>query len=67
LSAILTPSLRSLLRRRLADIYELARAEALAALAGDPEFDDRAPDRCPYTWEQITGDWLPARASAGDR
>ncbi len=57
----LTPSLRALLPEELDDIFELARAEAFATTGGDPDFDDRAPDRCPYSWEQITGDWLPER------
>ena len=61
LARLLAPSLLSLLPGELADIYELARAEALATTGGDPDFDDRAPDRCPYSWEQITGDWLPER------
>ncbi len=61
LARLLTPSLRTLLPGELADIYELARAEALATTGGDPGFDDLAPDACPYSWEQITGDWLPER------
>ena len=64
LARLLTPSLQTLLPGELAGIYELARAEALATTGGDPDFDDRAPDQCPYSWEQIIGDWLPERLGA---
>ena len=58
----LTPSLRPQLQRNLAESYQIAYADAIAALWQDVEFESRLPRTCPYTFEQITGDWLPEQA-----
>jgi hypothetical protein len=60
----LTPSLRPRIERGLARFYETARIEAAAALRahGEPAAADALPTICPYTLEQITGDWLPDQA-----
>lgn len=60
----LSDALEAKLRRELPEIYEVARAEAIATMPLDPELEARTPDTCPYTWEQITGDWLPERFAA---
>lgn len=61
LARLLTPGLWALFPGELANVDELARAKVLATIEGDPDFDDRAAGRCPYSWEQIIGDWLPER------
>jgi Domain of unknown function DUF29 len=60
----LTPSLRPRIERGLARFYETARIEAAAALRahGEPAAADALPTTCPYTLDQITGDWLPNQA-----
>jgi hypothetical protein len=57
----LTPSLRPRIERGLARFYDTARIEAAAALHahGEPAAADALATTCPYTLEQITGDWLP--------
>jgi Domain of unknown function DUF29 len=57
----LTPSLRPRIERNLARFYEAARIEAAAALRahGEHAGADTLPTTCPYTIDQITGDWLP--------
>jgi hypothetical protein len=57
----LTPSLRAHIERNLARFYEGARIEAAAALRthGESAAADALPTTCPYTLDQITGDWLP--------
>jgi hypothetical protein len=60
----LTPSLRPRIERGLARFYETARIEAAAALRahGETAAADALPTICPYTLDQITGDWLPDQA-----
>jgi hypothetical protein len=60
----LTPSLRPRIERGLARFYDAARIEAAAMLRahGEPAAADALPTTCPYTLEQITGDWLPNQA-----
>jgi hypothetical protein len=56
-----TPSIHARLQAELPAIYEVARAETIAALWQDADLEDRVPCACPYRWEQVTGDWLPER------
>jgi Domain of unknown function DUF29 len=57
----LTPRLRQILEDELAKVYRLARRNAEAALRrhGEAAGADGLPQTCPYTLDQITGDWLP--------
>ena len=57
----LTPRLRQILAGELASLHALARDDASAALRdhGEHAAADALPATCPYTLDQITGDWLP--------
>ncbi len=57
----LTPSLRRELVAALDDLYRGARREAEVALRdhGEAAAADALPETCPYSLDQITGDWLP--------
>ena len=57
----LTPSLRPRVEQNLARFYEIARTEAAASLRehGEDAAADALPATCPYSLDQITGDWLP--------
>jgi hypothetical protein len=57
----LTPRIRQILQEELSEVYRLARRNAEATLRryGEPAAADALPASCPYTLEQITGDWLP--------
>jgi hypothetical protein len=57
----LTPSLHRHLDDRLPELYARARHDAEGALRDHGEHDvaDALPATCPYTLDQITGDWLP--------
>jgi Domain of unknown function DUF29 len=57
----LTPSLRGHLADSLSDVYEGARHDAEGSLRDHGEHAAAAalPATCPYTLDQITGDWLP--------
>jgi hypothetical protein len=57
----LTPSLRPRVESNLARFYEVARIEAAASLRehGEEAAAGALPPTCPYTLDQITGDWLP--------
>ena len=57
----LTPRIRQVLCDELGDVYRLARRNAAAALRRhrEPAAADALPATCPYSLEQITGDWLP--------
>jgi hypothetical protein len=57
----LTPSLRRALADELSDLYDRARHDAGASLRdhGQHAAADSLPESCPYTPDQITGDWLP--------
>ncbi|HET6470056.1 MAG TPA: DUF29 domain-containing protein [Geminicoccaceae bacterium] len=61
-----TPSVAARLERELDAVYDVARAEAIAAEWQDPELEDRLPRSCPYRFEQVTGEWLPGRADDAD-
>jgi Domain of unknown function DUF29 len=57
----LTPSLRHHLADNLPELYARARHDAEGSLRddGEQEAADALPMACPYTFDQITGDWLP--------
>ena len=61
LSTDLTPTLRRVLATDLADLYDRARHDADGSLRdhGEHAAADALPLACPYTLDQITGDWLP--------
>jgi hypothetical protein len=57
----LTPRLAQILQDELPRVYRVARRDALRALRrhGEDAAADALPGNCPYTVEQITGDWWP--------
>jgi hypothetical protein len=57
----LTPTLRRELDEELPELYARARQRAAASMRDHGEHAAAAalPQSCPYTAEQITGDWLP--------
>ena len=57
----LTPSLRRHLADNLSDLYARARHDAEGSMRdhGEQDAADALPATCPYTLDQITGDWLP--------
>jgi Domain of unknown function DUF29 len=57
----LTPSLRRDLPDELPELYLRARHDADGSLRdhGESTAADALPPACPYTLDQITGDWLP--------
>ena len=57
----LTPRLGQILTDELAAVFAMARQDAAAALRdhGEHAAADVVPAHCPYTVDQITGDWLP--------
>jgi Domain of unknown function DUF29 len=57
----LTASLRRRLRSELPKQYARARAAAARSLRrhGETAAADALPESCPYTLDQIAGDWLP--------
>ena len=61
LEAELTPSLRSRIEQALPRLYGQARRNTARALEayGEQATANALPATCPYTLDQITGDWLP--------
>ena len=57
----LTPRLRQILDEERPRLYGIARRAAEVALRdyGEQAAADALPASCPYTLDQITGDWLP--------
>jgi hypothetical protein len=57
----LTPTLRRELGDELPDLYSRARQDTEASFRdyGEHPAADALPGTCPYTLDQITGDWLP--------
>ena len=57
----LTPSIRREVEPTLPNLYDRARQNAAAWLRkhGEHAAADVLPASCPYTLDQITGDWLP--------
>jgi Domain of unknown function DUF29 len=61
LEADLTPRLLQVLDDELVRWYGLARKSAFESMLdhGEHAVADALPETCPYTREQVTGDWLP--------
>ena len=57
----LTASIRREVEPTLPDLYDRARQNAATSLRqhGERAAADALPATCPYTLDQITGDWLP--------
>ena len=57
----LTPSLRRMAQDELPTLFAGARRRAEASLRdyGESEAAEALPEACPYSLDQITGDWLP--------
>jgi hypothetical protein len=57
----LTPTVGRELANELSEVYLRARHDAEGSLRdhGDQDAADALPVTCPYTFDQITGDWLP--------
>jgi hypothetical protein len=57
----LTPALRRELDEELEELYARARQRAEGSLRdhGEDVAADALPKTCPYTPDQVTGDWLP--------
>jgi Domain of unknown function DUF29 len=57
----LSPTLRRELEEELEELYARARQQAEGSLRDHAEHAaaDALPKTCPYTPDQITGDWLP--------
>ncbi len=57
----LTPRLRQVLDEELPRVFRIARKSASEAMRdhGEHAAADGLPGTCPYTADQITGDWLP--------
>ena len=57
----LTPTLRREVEGELAELYDDARGLAEGALRdhGEDTAAEALPGTCPYSFDQITGDWLP--------
>jgi hypothetical protein len=57
----LTPRLRDILRQELPRVFRIARKSAAESMRdhGENAAADALPENCPYTADQITGDWLP--------
>jgi hypothetical protein len=56
-----TPRLTQILAGRLPELYVRARDDAAAGMRdhGEQTAADALPTTCPYTLDQITGDWWP--------
>src|SRR5689334_9476234 len=63
----LAKTLRRDLQRRLPTLYDEAVGDLRRKLElyGEREALARLPDVCPYTLEQVLGDWWPERLQAG--
>jgi hypothetical protein len=57
----LTPRIEQILANELPRFYAMARDDAAAGMRdyGEHAAADALPETCPYTLEQITGDWWP--------
>ncbi len=57
----LTPTLHRDLEDELAELYTRSRRLAEGALRayGEGGAADRLPESCPYSLDQVTGEWLP--------
>jgi hypothetical protein len=63
----LTESLRRDLKRQLPRLYDEARSDPPKKLApyGEAHVAERFPERCPYTLDQVLGDFWPTPSSNG--
>ncbi|MGH6904551.1 MAG: DUF29 domain-containing protein [Geminicoccaceae bacterium] len=57
----LTPRLRQILQQELPRAFRIACKSAAESMRdhGEHAAADTLPETCPYTADQITGDWLP--------
>jgi hypothetical protein len=57
----LTPSISAKVMGELPKLYERSRRDAAQSLRkhGEQAAAEALPATCPYSFEQITGDWLP--------
>jgi hypothetical protein len=57
----LTPGLRQILEEELPRVFRIARKSAAEAMRdhGEHVAANALPETCPYTPDQITGEWLP--------
>ena len=57
----LTPSIRREIEPALPELYERTREKTATSLRkhGENAAADALPPTCPYTFDQIIGDWLP--------
>jgi hypothetical protein len=64
----LTPSVQARIERGLARFYAAARIEAAVALSahGEEAAADALPTTCPYSLDQLTGDWLPGQTGGNE-
>jgi Domain of unknown function DUF29 len=67
--ARLTPTLHRDLQRQLLHLYDRARRDLSRKLEryGEGHVVDRLPQHCPYTLDQVLGDFWPDRQSGKDR
>jgi hypothetical protein len=64
----LSGALRRDLKRQLPRLYEEARTDLPKKLAayGEPDLAGRFPERCPYTLDQVLGDFWPPAGDDGE-
>jgi hypothetical protein len=57
----LTPQLRQILEEELPRVFRIASKSTAEAMRdhGEHAAADALPETCPYTVDQVTGDWLP--------
>ena len=65
----LTPTLHRDLKRQLPRLYDRARRDFVRKLEryGEGEVAERLPQACPYTLDQVLGDFWPDEPSGRDR
>ncbi|MCC2664833.1 MAG: hypothetical protein K0S35_2755 [Geminicoccaceae bacterium] len=65
----LTESLRRDLKRQLPRLYHEARVDLPKKLApyGEAQIAERFPERCPYSLDQVLGDFWPAQSTNGQK
>ena len=65
----LTPVLRRDLKRHIQRRYEEARSDLVTKLEryGEGDVAEGLPERCPYTLDQVLGDFWPDRQSGRER
>jgi hypothetical protein len=65
----LSGALRRDLKRQLPYLYEEARTDLVKKLAArrEAQIADRFPKHCPYTLDQVLGDFWPVASSNGQK